>query len=191
MPPVPARRFDNGFTLVEVLVALGLTVVIAVGAAELFMLGVRGHLAARQQTTAAVLSSEKLEQLRSLAWRVDGLGQPVSDTTTDVSASPFTAAGRGLASSPQDSLDVDRPGYVDHLDARGGWVGNGVTAPAAAVFTRRWSIQPSSASSGDTLVLQVLVTPIRRGAPAVVVSAFGAGDPVRAFMVTVRTRTAW
>jgi hypothetical protein len=134
-----------------------------------------------------------MEQLRSLTWGFDlqGQGLPLSDTTTNLAVYPHTAAGRGLNPSPTDSLQGNRDGYVDFLDATGAWVGTGTNPPAGTAFVRRWSIHPLPTNPNNTLVLQVLVTPMvneagRTGgetSPRVRMS----GD---ALLVSVKTRKA-
>jgi hypothetical protein len=127
-----------------------------------------------------------------LTWGFDleGLGLPLSDTTTNVSVDPPAHNGSGLNPSPSDSLEQNTAGFVDFLDGNGVWVGSGSTPPATAVYIRRWSIQPLPINPNNTLVIQVLVTPVTSEA-ARVQSAFTrtrmSGD---ALLVTVRTRKA-
>ena len=79
---------------------------------------------------------------------------------------------------------------MDFLNGSGAWVGTGTTPPGSAVYIRRWSIQPLPTNPNNTLVIQVLVTPIALEATRVQ-TAFTrtrmAGD---ALLVTVRTRKA-
>ena len=137
-------------------------------------------------------TNEKLEQLRSLTWGFDlaGQGLPLSDTTTNLTVTPPTQDGSGLNPSPVDSLEQNTAGFVDFVDGAGAWVGTGTTPPATAVYIRRWSIQPLPTNPNNTLVIQVLVTPVA-SEQARVESAFTrtrmAGD---ALLVTVRTRKA-
>jgi prepilin-type N-terminal cleavage/methylation domain-containing protein len=187
-----SRRRDEGFSLVEVLVAMVLTSIIALGVAQMFVLAVRANLAARHQTSTTVLAAQKMEALRSLTWGFDddGLGLPVSDTTTDLSAEPNTATGNGLNPSPVDSLDANRPGYVDYLDGRGTWIGGGGTPPPATVYIRRWSIQPLPTNPNNTLILQVLVTTVIRENQVAGASSTRARHADDALIATVKTRKA-
>ncbi|HET9371636.1 MAG TPA: prepilin-type N-terminal cleavage/methylation domain-containing protein [Vicinamibacterales bacterium] len=157
---------DGGFTLVEVLVAMLIMAIASLGVAALFAVSIRANQAARFQTSTTTLATQKMEQLRGLTWGfdADGLGLPVSDTTTNLSVYPPDASGGGLNPSPNDALNVNSAGFVDYLDARGTWVGNGATPPASAVYIRRWSIQPLPTNPNNTLILQVLVTTVRREA---------------------------
>jgi prepilin-type N-terminal cleavage/methylation domain-containing protein len=188
-------RFNSnsrGFSLVEVLVAMGLLTAVSMGVAQLFALSTRSNLIAKGATSTTSMAEQKLEQLRGLTWGFDleGQGLPLSDTTTNLTVFPPTHDGSGLNPSPVDSLEQNTAGFVDFLDGNGAWVGTGSTPPGSAVYIRRWSIQPLPTNPNNTLVVQVLVTPVASEA-ARVGSAFTrtrmAGD---ALLVTVRTRKA-
>ena len=183
---------SRGFSLVEVLVAMGLLTVVSLGVAQLFALSTRANVIAKGQTSTTAMAEQKLEQLRGLTWGFDlqGQGLPLSDTTTNLTVTPPAHNGSGLNPSPSDSLEQNTTGFVDFLDGAGQWVGTGTTPPASAVYIRRWSIQPLPTNPNNTLVIQVLVTPVT-SEMARVESAFTrtrmAGD---ALLVTVRTRKA-
>ena len=183
---------SRGFSLVEVLISMGLLTAVSLGVAQLFALSTRANVIAKGQTSTTAMAQEKLEQLRGLTWGFDleGLGLPLSDTTTNVSVDPPAHNGSGLNPSPSDSLEQNTAGFVDFLDGNGVWVGTGSTPPGTAVYIRRWSIQPLPTNPNNTLVIQVLVTPVASEA-ARVASAFTrtrmSGD---ALLVTVRTRKA-
>jgi prepilin-type N-terminal cleavage/methylation domain-containing protein len=183
------RTGDEGFTLVEVLVSILLISVMAVGVAQMFALAIRTNQAARHQTSTTILAAQKMEQLRSLTWGYDddGLGLPVSDTTTDLSADPFTGMGDGLNPSPASALDSNTP---DYLDARGNWVGNGGAVPPAAVYIRRWSVEPLPTNPNNTLVLQVLVTTVIRDLQVAGLSGPRRRHADDALIATVKTRKA-
>src|SRR6266542_1375523 len=153
---------SDGFSLMEVVVSIGLLTVMSLGVAQLFATSTRANLIARGSTSTTALAEQKMEQLRSLTWGFDDQGQglPVTDTTSNIAVSPMTQNGSGLNPSPADSLERNVPGYVDYLDAGGNWIGTGADVPGAAVYIRRWSIQPVPTNPNNTLVLQVLVTPV-------------------------------
>jgi len=157
-----SRRFaeDRGFTLAEVCVAIVLLALAVAGVAQMISFAKRATWAARVQTTATILATQKLEQLRSLLWNVDAAGQRLSDVVTDLSRQPPTNGGAGLGASSAGAIDANTPGYVDFLNGRGEWVGTGSTAPPTATFIRRWSIRPLPEDPADTLILQVLVTTV-------------------------------
>jgi prepilin-type N-terminal cleavage/methylation domain-containing protein len=183
---------SRGFSLVEVLVAMGLLTTVSMGVAQLFALSTRANLMARGATSTTAMAQQRLEELRSLTWGFDlaGQGLPLSDTTTNLAVYPPTHAGSGLNPSPADSLEQNTSGFVDFLDGNGAWVGTGTTPAATAVYIRRWSIQPLPTNPNNTLVITVLVTPVA-SEMARVASAFTrtrmAGD---AMLITVRTRKA-
>lgn len=146
-----------GFTLVEVLVAMGLVAVMAVVAAEVFLVAARLTHDARRATSMTLLAAQKLEQLRALRYSTDDAGARDDDRTTDWRSSTPEAGGSGLGASPADSLDRDEAGYVDYLDIGGQWVGAGTTPPPGAAYTRRWRISPLAADPDNGVVLEVLV----------------------------------
>jgi len=171
---------------------MGLLTVVSLGVAQLFALSTRANVIAKGATSTTAMAEQKLEQLRGLTWGFDlaGQGIPDSDTTTNLTVTPPTHDGSGLNPSPSDSLEQNTTGFVDFLDGGGNWVGTGSTPPPSAVYIRRWSIQPLPTNPNNTLVIQVLVTPVTNE-QARVASQFTrtrmAGD---ALLVTVRTRKA-
>lgn len=184
---------DAGFSLIEVLVAMLILAPAAIGAAGLVTIAARAVRDARMESTAVVLASQKLEQLRTLEWTADDLGRggsPSSDRTTDLTRDPAVGGGRGLSASPLGVLAGNVAGFVDYLDSAGAWVGTGPTPPPSAVFIRRWAVTPLPADPADTLVLQVLVTNVTRDASV----QHGPGPRARlggeALVTTVRTRTS-
>ena len=180
---------DRGFSLLEVLFA---TTIVAVGlaaVAQLFALSTGANARARMATFATVLAEQKMEQLRGLTWGFDGMGLPLTDTTTDITVWPeIMTGGKGLSPSPGGSLTQNISGYCDFLEITGFSLGGGTVPPPGTVFVRRWSIEPLPANPSNTLILQVLVTPRAR---------HGADDtrgvkrlPDEARLVSVKTRKA-
>jgi len=183
---------DTGFSLIEVLVAILLMGVMALGVAQLFAVSIRASSGARYQTSTTVLAAQKMEQLRALTWGFDedAQGLPVSDTTSNLANDPITGNGNGLNPSPVNSLDVNTPGYVDYLDARGQWVGTGGAPPAGSVFIRRWNIRPLPTNPNNTLVLQVLVTTVLRESQQPPAGGPRTRQTDDALIATVKTRKA-
>ena len=193
MLPAESRSTrDAGFTLLEVFIAMMLLTVMALGVAQLFGLAIRSTQAARFQTSTTILASQKLEQLRALTWGFDttGLGLPVSDTSSDLAVEPVGNGGQGLNPSPGNTLDANTAGYVDYLDARGRWVGNGATPPNTALYIRRWSITPLPTNPNNTLILQVLVTTVHRELQAAGVGGTRRRMADDALVTTIKTRKA-
>ena len=185
---------SRGFSLVEVLMSMALLTIVSLGVAQLFAVSTRANHVAKGQTSTTALAEQKLEQLRSLTWGydTDGQGLPVSDTTSNLSTDPPTATGSGLDPSPSDSLQNSSANYVDYLDGHGQYVGTGSEIPGEAVFVRRWAIQPLPTNPNNTLILQVLVTPVTN--ERIRRDAAGGGNgtlrrlPGDALLVSVKTR---
>jgi hypothetical protein len=158
-------RGCEGVTLVEVLVAVALLVLSAVGVAQLVGVATASVRASREHTTTVLLAAAKMEQLRALDWTyvtAGGVALERSDLMTNVSSQSLSSGGVGLSASPGNTLSTSSPFYSDYLDELGQWVGSGVTPPVTAVYARRWSVQPLAADPSRTLVIQVLVTTIRQ-----------------------------
>ena len=172
---------SRGFSVLEVLIALALLSVAVLGGVQLVSVSIQAISAARAQNLSVALASTRLEDLRGLTFEFDDLGVPSTDLQTDLTITPHTSAGSGLAPGGSTTSSVN--GYVDYLDGRGDWVGAGAGVPPAAAYVRRWSIAPSSVAP-DTLVLEVLVFPVaaRPGGGAAV------GVPGASRMVTLLAR---
>jgi prepilin-type N-terminal cleavage/methylation domain-containing protein len=183
---------SQGFSLVEVIISMALLTSVSLGVAQVFAMSTRLNYVARGQTSATTMAEQKLEQLRGLTWGFDleGQGLPLTDTTTNLAVYPPTATGFGLNPSPADSLEQNTAGYVDFVDANGTWVGTGTTPPGTAMYIRRWSIQPLPTNPNNTLVLQVLVTPVASEATRVATADTRTRMLTDALLVTVKTRKA-
>jgi hypothetical protein len=168
----------GGFSLMEVLFATALLAGAIGTLVELMSVAARSNRLSRGITTAAGLASQKLEQLRSLAWYYDTSGAAISDTSSDLTVAPPAATGGpGLSPASGAPLLQNTPGYVDYLDAQGHWLGTGAEAPRGTVYIRRWAITPLPASPTEALVLRVLVTRLAAAIPPPAVGpAFGAAD---------------
>jgi len=169
-----------GFSLVEVLIASSLFVVGIAAMANLTSLGARANAQARTATSAALLATQKVEQLRALAWTFDEAGQPRTDLTANLSVDPpGPEGGVGLTPSPTDALARNLSGYCDFLDAAGRVLAGG-DAPPGTAYVRRWSITPVPENPDSTIVLQVIVVRYAASTAATPVDA--------ARIVTLRTR---
>ncbi len=192
---MPLARFSSssrGFSLIEVIISMALLTIVSLGVAQIFAMSQRVNYIARGQTSTTVMAEQKLEQLRGLTWGFDlqGQGLPLTDTTTNLAVYPTTATGTGLNPSPADTLEQNTAGYVDFLDANGTWVGTGTTPPGTAMYIRRWAIQPLPTNPNNTLVLQVLVTPIASEATRVATAYTRTRMLPDALLVSVKTRKA-
>lgn len=162
LPAKSSFNSQRGFSLVEVVISLGILTGVSLGVAQLFAASTNANRVARTRTSTTAMAEQKMEQLRSLDWGFDlqGQGLPVTDTTTNLAVYPHQNNGSGLNPSPSDTLMQNTPGFVDYLDANGVWVGTGDNPTAGAVYLRRWAIVPLPTNPNNTLILQVLVTSV-------------------------------
>jgi len=130
---------DDGFSLLEALVATGIMTVGVAALAQLVAWSLYANGQARQTTVAPLLAQQKIEELIA------------------------EAAAGGLSPSPTGTLAADVAGYCDFVDRAGRSLGAG-PAPADGAYARRWSIEPLPASPAHTSILQVLVIDLRHHA---------------------------
>jgi prepilin-type N-terminal cleavage/methylation domain-containing protein len=167
MPSSPVRTHPRGdaaqagFSLPEMLIATAMLATAIASIGQLFAIAMTSSSGAHSTTYAVVLASEKMEHLRS---------------------QPFTE----LIPSPEAALLESTDGYVDYLDTSGRSLGGGASLPDGTEYIRRWSIDPLPDDPDRALVLQVLVTRLRRG-PGAAPGRVGR-MPHDARIVTVRTR---
>ena len=192
LPAKSSSSSSSGFSLVEVVISMGLLMTVSLGVAQLFAISTQANRVARSQTSTTAMAEQKMEQIRSLTWGFDleEQGLPVTDTTSNLATYPLGDDGPGLNPSPAGTLYQNTEFYVDYLDATAAWVGTGATPPANAAFVRRWAITPLPTNPNNTIVIQVLVSPIsnennRNGAAGP--RGRMAGD---ALLTSVKTRKA-
>lgn len=138
----PRNSSNDGFTLLETVVATGVLVTALAGLAQLFALTARSTRDAGDQGAALAAAQDKIERLRALAF---GYG-PVGEAITDPGFEPSGGA----------SLGDDTSGFVDYLNA-GGEVVDVETAAHGAVWTRRWRITPIDNFAPEALAVEVCV----------------------------------
>jgi prepilin-type N-terminal cleavage/methylation domain-containing protein len=179
---------EAGFSLIETLTATAILATVSLGVAQMFIYASTQTRGGKVETSATTFAEQKLEQLRSLTWGFDteGLGLPLSDSTTNLAKDPPDNTGTGLNPSPGSVLDQNTTGFVDFLDNNGAYLGTGTIAPLNTAYIRRWSIEPLPTNPNNTLILQVFVTSPaaeqRRG------NARREKLPGDAWLVTVKTR---
>ena len=107
-------RDARGFSLIEVLVSVGILALASLSVAQLFTVATSANFASKSQTSTALLAVQKMEQLKALTWGFDqsssNLGLPVSDTATDLSQPAPAGGGQGLNPSPAGTLDANVAG---------------------------------------------------------------------------------
>jgi prepilin-type N-terminal cleavage/methylation domain-containing protein len=169
----------RGFTLIEVLVAMGVLSAAALGGVSLLVFATRAIHVARIQGVSALAASARMDELRSLPFAFDADGQRVTDLSTNLAASSPGPGGTGLTAGGA-TLETSVSGFVDYLDGSGAWVGAGPAPAPGAVFVRRWAVE--APDGPDLLVLQVLVSPVNREAEDI------RHTPGGTRLVTVRAR---
>jgi hypothetical protein len=179
---------DNGMLLVEVLVATGLFVAGFVLVAQLLAVSIETASRSRVRTLAAILASQKIEELLALDWSIDRDGARTSDLSSNLAIDPAGAGGPGLAAATDASLFGAVGGYTDYLDASGGWIGTGSAAPPGSVFVRRWAVLPLAADPADTRVFVVVVTTTAALRAAGVTRAPATRHPDECWLLAVKSR---
>jgi prepilin-type N-terminal cleavage/methylation domain-containing protein len=162
---------EQGFTLIETVVALGLLLVVAAGVLPLGLIAVaatenQGHLNARTTEYA----QDKLEQLMSLSY-----GNSISDTrvfpAADVGGSGLTVGGSANPAAPVDL-------YADYLDENGDLLPSvGGQPPAGWFYQRVWAITEPQANLKQLIVTAVVRTTANGGS----------GDLPRATVTVLKT----
>ena len=95
-----AQPGERGFSIVEATIAVSLLAIGVAALAQLTIATGRANAAARRATIAQQAASERMEQLRALAWTSDGGVVPVTDWSSDLTTTPASTGGVGLASAP-------------------------------------------------------------------------------------------
>ena len=191
LKPIRLRQGEGGFSLLEAVVAAGIMAGALAALGQMFAISVANNPSARNGSYATVLAEQKMEQLRSLTFGFDPQGLPITDTTTNVTVYPEElTGGKGLTPSPSRSLAINSEGYCDFVDRSGNTLNAvGTTPPNGTVYIRRWSIEPLPTNPNNTLVVQVLVTPLRdRGAADTTADVRRLPDEAR--IISVKTRKA-
>lgn len=134
MPTKNHWNGDEGFTLLEVLIALGLVAACITGVASLVEMSFKAMGGARDATVATLLAQQKLAALRSAP-----AGDPVLS---------FTSAN---------ALEANVAGHFDLLDSTGRPFGAAGAAPHSGPYLRRWRITAAPGGDAGVLVLSVRV----------------------------------
>jgi prepilin-type N-terminal cleavage/methylation domain-containing protein len=157
-------RGGDGFTLVEVVVALALVLVCAAGVGQLIVVALSAARHAREDSVATLLAAQKIEELRGAA-----------------------AAPSGLTLSPDNALESDVPGFSDRVDASGAAASSGTSGRRTATFVRRWRVRPLASGTATGWVFHVVVMPAWRGALVGASPGRGTGADGDAHLMAVRT----
>lgn len=119
---------DGGFSLVEIVVAMGLLAAVLTASLPMFLSMVRSTVVVKQQTQAKNLGQERLEQVRDLRFHVDNQNGPFLDLLDIYYTDARLGYARGAVSVGDDELTGV---YVP----TGGGTGGEPTAPYYRVGT--------------------------------------------------------
>lgn len=153
--PAPRVGREAGTSLLEVVVALGILLVLAIGVLPLGVIAIsttenQGHLVAR----ATEYAQDKMEQLLALAY---------TDSTTDTRVFPsVNAGGTGLAIGGSSSPNAPVDGYVDYLDATGNLLSSAAGVPASWYYKRVWQITSPFANMKQITVTTIVARGVGR-----------------------------
>ena len=119
----------GGFSLIETMIAMFIMVFALISLAQLMALAiVVNKNQGRDATKATGFAHDKMEELTGLAF---------TDTTTNVSVSPFSVtASTGLSAGGNLPPTAPAANYSDTLDQ----FGARTTIPGSIAFTRQWQI---------------------------------------------------
>ena len=142
-------KTENGFSLIETVIALGVLAVVAAGILPLGIIATKttenqGHLTARSTEYA----QDKLEQLLALAY-----GDSISDTRV------FPAAangGSGLTVGGSTNTAAPVAAYVDYLDINGNVLAAAGGAPANWFYMRAWQVTSPRANLKQVTVIAIV-----------------------------------
>jgi prepilin-type N-terminal cleavage/methylation domain-containing protein len=129
-----SRAGEQGFTLLEVLIAAVILVVVAAGVLGLFSVALLQNAAAGDHGTRVTeYAQDKMEQLMVLTF---------SDTASDVTNYPTSSTG-GTGLTAGGSINPTSPatGYVDYINGSG----SPTNLPSGAVYIRQWKIADDTA----------------------------------------------
>jgi Tfp pilus assembly protein PilV len=134
MPPVPAIRRVQGFTLIEVMMAAVMLVVAFIGMIQAITIGSEMQATARRQTLAAQIINHEIEKLRYATWTTIS-ALPVASTAITIDTQFTTAvAASGATFSLARTLTNPDP-YTNIREVN---------------FTVTWIVQPSGLTVSRT-----------------------------------------
>lgn len=148
MGDVRRHNRQQGFSLLETVIAISLLMIVALGLLPLGVIATtttenQGHLMARTTEYA----QDKMEQL---------LGLSFGDVTSDTRVFPATqTGGTGLAIGGSSDADAPVANYVDYLDIDGSLLASNGNAPAGWYYKRVWQV---AFVSGSTTLKRITVT---------------------------------
>jgi prepilin-type N-terminal cleavage/methylation domain-containing protein len=141
------RQREEGFTLLEMMIAVMVLLVGSIGVLALFSFSVmQSTTQGDHATRTAEYAQDKMEQLMALSY---------NDLTSDVTK-PITASGTccGLSIGGSSNPASPTTGYVDYVTADG----TPQPASAGAAYIRVWEIKPYTTTYTTTLKKIIVVS---------------------------------
>lgn len=175
MPRSPDLRRDDGFTLIEVLVAFLIIAIVAAAGTALTVRGLRATLDAKQLSQAKNLVNEQVEEMRGLPFFV---ANTTSTSKVDVLDRYFpdtTAAG-----APTCTADAET--WIANKTAWTGFVASGTGCPFEPANGAFYRTVVDSSVGGSTQTAVVVATQFL---------GLASGDGTEAPAVTPQTGYAW
>jgi len=155
------KKSQQGFTLIETLVAMGILVTVVVGILGLFCVALtQNSVQGDHGTRTTEYAQDKMEQLMALG---------LSDTTSDVTQYPTclaqlqTCSGSGLTAGGSITPASPSTGYVDYIDVNG----TPGTSASNAVYIREWLIVNDGNSPTQIKTVSVMVKKITEQGPMI------------------------
>jgi type II secretory pathway pseudopilin PulG len=178
-------RGEDGFTLIEVVVAFGLLVVVMVSALPVFVHMLRATAVTKANTQAKNLAQERLDQMRDLRFHVDRQNGPFLDLLD-------TYYTNATSSSPTTTVTSGSGTLTGRYIASGGGTGGEPAAPFYRVST---GPIPGATAFSQVIDSQFLAP----DGPAVLATAFQnaydsqvvGADQSPSLMVGVTVVTSW
>lgn len=140
------RPGHRGFTLIEVLLAMGVLLVGAVGLLSLHVQGVRMEGDSRRVTRATAIAQDLMDQISTWPW-----GDPRLGTATQLESSKLATLG-----DPAYAFEATTPPTASFSDASGGlttggttWLGIPLADTQAAGYQRYWNVAYVDDSNGN------------------------------------------
>jgi type II secretory pathway pseudopilin PulG len=140
-----SRRREQGFTILETLIAVVVLMIGAVGVAGVFAVAIGTNKSQGEIATRTIeYAEDKMEQLQSLAY-LDAATDTTKWPTTPVGGTGLGGAMAGNATVGGIAQGAPVAGYVDYLDAVGNVCTGAVCPNGRPVFyQRQWMIQTNA-----------------------------------------------
>jgi Tfp pilus assembly protein PilV len=129
-----SRKQEQGFTLLEVLIAALILFIVSAGVLGLLSFAMlQNNTGGEQGTRATEYAQDKMEQLMAMSF---------SDTASDTTTYPTNASG-GVGLTAGGGINISSPvtGYVDYIDG----TGSPTNVATGASYIREWLIVNSTA----------------------------------------------